>query len=336
MVVLKRENEIYAIFDGDVDEFKDNLFFVSPDQEKIKNFIYPKFLNNLMNKGSIKKLKYKSNDMFGFASHLVGYFPTEDIKSYFCSKCKEEYNDKPEQRINILPPSKADGSIVNIRNIGVFELKCNHCETLLMFGYIENDINMNKINKKNVVEDDRGIFIPITDKYVEKKLSKVLEEIQEGHYDSINLRLAKYWANKLSLDISQKVKEIEEIRERSYLKHYQESLPKTIENLEKHSEFVGKDDFLLSGDDELSYEEGTDFNEVWTEFVRYLPKLSFTPELKQKTLEIIARIKSNVGEREKYLKNTIEEKNRQFNKALVSSEKEVKELQSLEDLIKTN
>jgi hypothetical protein len=216
--------------------------------------------------------------------------------------------------------------------IGRFYLKCNHCDNYVLFdGIVKEGEN---VDVKYIVQDNRGLFIPKTEKDVNKKLKKHLEEAKKG-LTMINTEIVEYWAKNLNLDISKRLEEIKEIGEGSYFKNYQERLPEIIEELEKHSDFVGYSHHLLrSEEDNMGYEEGSDFYEIWTEFVKYLPKLTFTPELKEKILDIFNTIKGNTKRCKQELEKKLEEKKKEFFEAIADSEKEINELRGLEDLVK--
>jgi len=74
---------------------------------------------------------------------------------------------------------------------------------------------------------------------------------------------------------------------------------------------------------------------VWDEFVEYLPKLTFTPELKERTLKVLGTIKSNLKERNIRIKETIEEKTNELNEAFNETLNSVKEHEDLEALVKS-
>jgi len=195
------------------------------------------------------------------------------------------------------------------------------------------------VELETIVRDDRGLFIQKNKDDVEAQLNLALKGAREGQqYPTYNyLRLAEYWAKNLSMDISHRIKEIKGIKEEAYFKGYQENLPEVIKELEKHSDLVGYSHHLLGSEDEmtgLTYEEGSGFSEVWGEFIKYIPKLAFTPELKQRTLEILTTIKRNTINRKKTLEGAMEQKKKEFREAITESEKEVSELKLLEDLVK--
>lgn len=53
--------------------------------------------------------------------------------------------------------------------------------------------NFQEIDKNNIVEDNRGLFIPKTEKDVEERLSKALEEAKSGGwFNKDHISLAEY------------------------------------------------------------------------------------------------------------------------------------------------
>lgn len=324
-VMEKRDSyTICSFFNFD----KKDLVFLELNKEKVGEIYQSLKISD--KEAFVRKINHPfKGEVNVYEAFYLGYFSSNDIKGYFCGKCNKEYNEKPLQEILIELPDE-----LFPKHMGKFYLKCNHCDNYVLHSGIIREGD--KVDPKFIVEDRRGLFIPKTEKDVNDKLDKLLEEAKKGlkfiRHDEV-----MYWANNLKLDISKKLNEIEQIREESYFSDYQRDLPKIIKQLEEHSEFVGRSHPILSSGDDpgMTYEEGSGFYEIWDEFVKYLPKLGLTSELKQKTLEILSTIKSNVKHRNKVLKTVIEEKAKELNKAVTETKKEVKEYESLEKLVRS-
>mgnify|MGYP001569563225 CR=1 FL=1 len=321
------EKEVYVVL-GEGEEKNKSLVFVRLPKEKISQLGN---LGELIRKNEAWYINHKIRDLelTAYSKGKIGYFSPDEVKSYFCAKCNEEYQEKPKQDVFIELP----GHRIYENHIGVFHLKCNHCdEWILTYGLVKDK---DVVDPKFIVKDDRGLFIPKTKEDVDKELEKLLGEAKKGPC-LIRDEVVIYWANNLGIDISVKLKEIEQIREEAYFKDYQERIPEVIKELERHSEFAGRGDQFLRKEhnESLTYEEGSGFFEIWGEFLKYLPKLSFTPELKEKTLQIIKTIKGNAISHKKTIREYIEEKTKEANEAINEKDKEINDYKLLEDLVK--
>ena len=322
------EKEVYAVR-GHFSENRDNLVFLELNRSRIPEI--NSRLNIVEKNDFIKRIKHPlKGKIETYQLFYLGYFSADDVKSYFCSNCYKEYDEKPSQEIFIRLPDDLFPD-----HVGEFYLKCNHCNNyILRTGIIRGG---EKVDTKLIVRDDRGLFIPKTEKDVNNELEKLLEKAKKEPYfiGGSDLESVEYWAKNLHIDISERLKHIENVREENYFKNYQERLSEIVSGFHKEAWLIGNSHRLLGSDDEMTYEGGTGFYEKWEEFVKYLPKLSFTPELKQKTLEALATIKLNVTNRNKILREMIEEKTKEFNDAINDAVKEEKEYEDLENLVKS-
>ena len=327
------EKEAYTVH-GQVSHKIADLVFIEMDKNKM--LWIDKNLRDIDRKGFSKRIKHNvKGNIEVYVAFYLGYIHPDSITGYFCSKCNKEYSEKPLQEIFIDLPD----DFMPEDYIGKFYLQCNHCDNIVLYhGMVKENDN---VEIKNIVMDKRGLFIKKTKEDVYNKLEELLGEARKGPpiLGGDNIAVVDYWAKNLGLDISKRLGEIENIREENYFNGYQKRLSETIASLENHADYVGNSHPILRDHhelgEELTYEEGSGFYEVWDEFVEYLPKLTFTPELKERTLKVLGTIKSNLKERNIRIKETIEEKTNELNEALNETLNSVKEHEDLEALVKS-
>lgn len=127
------------------------------------------------------------------------------------------------------------------------------------------------------------------------------------------------------MDISERLKYIEEVREETDFKNYQERLKNNLDDLINESK-------------NITYHGQIEFWEKVEGFEKYLPRLQLNQESKEKSIRLIKNIEEYYRRKIEGLKESIEEKKGEIEEAekeISSIRTEINQYRNLEDIIKS-
>jgi len=231
----------------------------------------------------------------------LGYIDPSRVQSYYDSKGKEIVKDSGSLQAKVIVGFKGErhsaGDFYLCREITDSDSR------IIYSGWIrESDLVPGRINPSYVVEDNRGIIIPITRERILEEIKKGMDLVEKGYRE--NFQKPEKLAEVAGFDFKEEISNAKTHSEERYIQRYssEENLKAVLDSLDEFGEYG----YGLQFDGEMGEDP---HEETLGEFFDNLPRINFPNDsFRERTVDFLNHYEKEASEMLQHRQTELEKK----------------------------